>query len=185
MQKYDHLDTKAEKVERTEKTFRLRDSTAKQGVSICGSCGRNQDCALPQPPDGSALRECIHFQHPIVFMKATGLDGEHYNTMRLGESWSKRLRAGDSICLVLKKRGAAAGLYRLCSAVITHVLHTDREMAVAHCQLNHMLMEGELAAADRPTQIAAMRKILDSSYGTNISKRYTTATIIYLKPNEL
>lgn len=109
----------------------------------------------------------IEFYPPII-----GLEN-HFNTVRLGLAWSKKLNVGDKVYLSDNKQKLVIG-----EAVVTE-LHTGslEEICQSHAQMNHTQLE----EPDKAKTPDGLMSVIQKFYGPHIAVPTKKATAIYLR----
>lgn len=103
--------------------------------------------------------------HIMTFVTIEGLEKPSFNTIRLGQSWAKKLKVGDKVILAHKDR--AIGL--------AEVTATERgrapEVVAEHWKANHSGMtKGEISEA------------LVKTYGPQRVTATSWLSVVYLQP---
>lgn len=149
--------------------------------SLCDDCGAQAECPtlkskkrLERKSGASmTITHCPSFVYCLMFQNRKGTNLESFNTIRLGKSWSERLKEGDKVALVDK-----TGIYGF-AEVLAVGLDTKEKIVTDHAFLNHLYIEQNLT---REIAGADLLKKMPSIYGNLIYKNNQYATVIYLKP---
>jgi len=148
--------------------------------SLCTHCGRQQSCEAFKANNRmnkkysvvSLVKECAEYTYPIVFQDEQGTEGK-FNTIRLGEAWSKRLKAGDRVALV-NKTGETFGF----ATVIVLQNGDKNEILQNHAYKNHLYLNKKMSKEEAGKHLI---KRLPSIYGNLIASNNDKATVIYLE----
>lgn len=133
-------------------------------------CGK---CLHPVCQDFAAMR-CEDFTPALKFKPPMrGFEFETFNTFRIGDAWSKRLKPGSLIAIVNARTNEVFG-----HAEVTAVYVGDkREMADRHGQFNHNIQALEI----RDNIAQTMLKRLKNSSGSRVYDGSEQVTVIYLR----
>lgn len=173
------VDTNVRSVKRTESGATiLTKATAKMG-SLCDHCAMLSHCehrAQIRAAENRAkltapVTNCADYHYPIHFVDTTGIDAYGFNTMRLGDAWSKRLRVGDTVGLLNHDKQ----LVTTAQVKLLEVVTLDTIGLLPHAGNNHMLIH-ENFDADRAAD--QLLKILRNNYGKLVFERNRTVTVI-------
>lgn len=147
--------------------------------SLCDDCGVQAECptlkskSRLERKSGASMMitHCPSFVYCLMFQNRKGTHLESFNTIRLGKSWSERLKEGDKVALVDK-----TGVYGF-AEVLTVGLDTVEKIVMNHAYLNHLYIEQNLSQEEAGKDLL---KKMPSIYGNLIFKNNTHATVIYL-----
>lgn len=148
-----------------------------KNVPLCLACGAQPRCRLFKDLAkvhwaAITVIRCQKFV-PVIGFRApiVGLD-RTFNTMRLGKSWSERLKPGDFVALTDTKDDSIIGHAR-----VTHVeVGAFDTMVWAHGAENHLVVD---SPKGRNACIEEVRHVLKKSYGKFITPD-SLLTAIYL-----
>lgn len=112
----------------------------------------------------------LDFAPPFV-----GLDSERFNTIRLGVSWSKRLKPDDEVYIQSSKDK----LIRSKAIVESIEVSTVGELLLCHAQLNH----NEIDSKDG-LEAQRLYQYMLKLYGPHIVNPKKKATVIYLRKKD-
>lgn len=132
-----------------------------------------EQCANPYC-ENYAAKYCRDFTPTIPFIKnAKGLTGR-FNTFRLGDAWSRRLREGMIVAM-------SVGDERVGFAKVERVICGDKvEMANQFGKDNHSIKHCGIVENFGE----AMLKKIKNTCGTRSFNQYANATVIYLNAIE-
>lgn len=143
---------------------------------LCGKCCALKSCGilkdLRKKCEGVVveLMGCKHYEAPINFADATGLEYSRFNTLRLGRAWSERIRKGDIVGIIGPDRKILKRMK------VTKVICGPKEQIVTeHARFNHLYRSGE---HENPGEHLLNR--MPSLYGNLIWKNNGLCTAIYL-----
>jgi hypothetical protein len=173
------IDTNVRSVKRTDSGATILTKATEKLSSLCNHCGIQRACdhyarihAIQRVAKITApVTRCALYQYPIHFTSALGLDTPGFNTTRLGEAWSKRIRVGDSIALLNHDKQL------IDSARVSQVAVTPLtvEGLLLYAKFNHMLINQAMSDEDAA---ARLLKILRNNYGKLVFERSATVTVI-------
>ena len=147
---------------------------------LCNHCGAKENCKSyaviqifnTRYSASADIKKCGEYIFPILFVDAKGTSGK-FNTIRLGEAWSRRLNIGNKVALV-NKLGKAFGF-----AVVKSIVTGEKdEIMREHAYLNHLYLDDD---KDKEEAGEHLVKRLPNIYGNLIAKSNTRATVIYLE----
>lgn len=173
------VNTNVRSVKRTETGATiLTKATANLG-SLCDHCAMVNHCehrAVIRSAERSGkltapITNCSEYHYPIHFVDTVGIDAYGFNTMRLGEAWSKRLRAGDTVGLLNHDKQ----LVTTAQVKLVEVVPLSVEGLVPHAINNHMVVHHNLDANQAAEKLL---KILRNNYGKLVFERNRTVTVI-------
>lgn len=148
------------------RTLKVEDQSYVMKNGLCANCGRGYECEVRD----ESYQKCQVFQPTLLFKSLAGMELS-FNTIRLGDSWSKRVQVGQTVALV-NEHGE-----RIAQAVVEAVRLGPRdEMILEHSFQNHLIL-----AKNIKTPVASMRRILRNLYGPNFLARAEKITVIYLR----
>lgn len=104
-----------------------------------------------------------------------GMSGE-FNTIRIGITWAKKLKAGDLVFLMNNKERAIFGTAR----VIEVHLGTLEEICQQHGHMNHTQKSAEPHTLPAAETALRMMQVITKIYGPHIALPSKKTTAIYL-----
>lgn len=114
---------------------------------------------------------CAEYHYPIHFRDTTGIDHPGFNTVRLGEAWSKRLAPGDWVGLLNSDKQ----ILHTAQVKQVQVVSLDTNGLLPYASANHLLI-GQPLDADQASD--KLLKILRNSYGKLVFENNRTCTVI-------
>ena len=175
------VSTNLRSVKRVEGGFALSTSKGSDLRQLCDHCTQVAECKLLRKRDrlqekGAMtliVRSCGEYVPPLTFGSEKGLNASFVNTLRLGDSWSKRLGWGDHVDLL------DLSLNRIKRVVVTKIcVGLKEEIIGTHAQFNHMFVEEKLTQGEAA---AEMIRLLPTLYGGLIYRNNVFATAIYFE----
>jgi hypothetical protein len=173
------IDTNVRSIKRTESGATiLNKATAKVG-SLCNHCAMVNHCEhrahiVAAERSGkltAPVTTCNEYHYPIHFVSTVGIDAYGFNTMRLGEAWSKRLKPGDMVGLLNHDKQ----LVTAAQVKLVEVVSLDTNGLLPYASHNHMVVHEPIdvdQAADK------LLKILRNNYDKLVFERNRTVTVI-------
>lgn len=149
-----------------DSSYTLRLSSDKD--ALCKACALYNDCPTRQ---SKQIESCFDFMPVFAFTDGTNLDKAVFNTIRIGEAWSKRLEIGQTIAIYDKKADTL-----MMAKVVDIDWSIDKEiMLERHAAINHLGMN----LSNPPSELS---KILQNNYGKGFYSKSKGLTAIYLSP---
>jgi len=173
------VDTNVRSVKRTDTGATILTKATAKMSSLCNHCAMIDHCEHRAQISSAAhagkltvsVTNCAEYRYPIHFVDTKGTNAHSFNTVRLGEAWSKRLNVGDTVGLLNhEKRLITTAQVRL-----IEVVSLDTVGLLPYASQNHMLIDEDIDADQAADKLL---KILRNSYGKLVFERNRTATII-------
>ena len=164
---------------REDGSFTVQPKSLEEKPTLCDRCVRNHICPIidhsryHEADSTSAITHCKLFIAPFKFQSQQGLKEPVFNTLRLGEAWKKRLRAGDLIGLI-----SADDNEIITYARVTRVFSGDKQkMIQTHAGRNHLTLK-----MTKKEAIEYLTIQLPRIFGNLIWKNNEKMTVIYMEP---
>lgn len=173
------VDTNVRSVKRTETGATILTKSTAGLKSLCNHCAMVNHCehsAVIKSAERAGkltapVTTCSEYHYPIHFMDTRGIDAYGFNTVRIGEAWSKRLQAGDTVGLLNHDKQ----LVTTAQVKVVEVVTLDTNGLLPYAGSNHLLVHEPI---DVDQAVDKLLKILRNSYGKLVFERNKTATVI-------
>jgi len=154
------------------------------GRLLCNHCAkarcnmRNYVRRLDKGRAVMKVQSCALFIPTLGFSVLQGLEGDLWNTVRIGAAWGRRLEPGMTVAIA----DTANKVMRDPMIVKSVYVGTLDNMLHVHAENNHAIKaEIEVGKIKHHQAPERLERILKNAYGTNIAASDRDASVIYLR----
>jgi hypothetical protein len=156
-------------------TFTLEPASNRDRPLLCRTCGMAELCPVPGTLNDHAwvelrVRSCNRFIPIVTFIPPIVGLGGRFNTLRLGDTWERRVEIGSRVALFNNKTEQVLG-YAAVEGVFSGPFE---EVLRTHAENNHLIV-------GKPgTDLSVVEGVLRGAYGKFLTPK-SKLTALYLR----